>query len=168
MPSPPRTRRSPGTFCRPNADSDRVVRHPVSKPRFKRFSPSQSCPFLCLHDQQPRARLVRSPASSSLRLPGCRLVRDCRLRGRPLGCRGSTRRSRREREQAAFAFEFSHRPLPQFWRDFNLAALVETISERFRDWRSSVQRPGRTADDVLRQVEAIFPDRAEDPGLQAA
>ncbi|WP_277183262.1 hypothetical protein [Caballeronia sp. BR00000012568055] len=62
----------------------------------------------------------------------------------------------------SLAFEYAYRPLPRFWRDLDLAALVETISERFPDWRSAVQNPGRTAEDVLREVGEILHSHAFD------
>lgn len=60
------------------------------------------------------------------------------------------------------AFEFAYRPLPRFWRDFDMEALVEAISERFPDWRSAVQKPDRSADDVLREIEEILHSNAFD------
>jgi len=51
------------------------------------------------------------------------------------------------------AIQYAYRPLPRFWRDFDILALVEAISERFPDWRSSVQKPDRSADDVLHEVQ---------------
>jgi hypothetical protein len=56
----------------------------------------------------------------------------------------------------SLAFEYAYRPLPRFWRDFDLTALVEAISERFPNWPSAVQKPDRTADDVLREVAEIL------------
>ena len=61
-----------------------------------------------------------------------------------------------------FAFEFAYRPLPRFWRDFDMPALVEAISERFPNWRSAVQEPNRSADDVLREVEEFLHSNAFD------
>ncbi|SPB14871.1 hypothetical protein NOV72_02102 [Caballeronia novacaledonica] len=60
------------------------------------------------------------------------------------------------------AFEFAYRPLPRFWRDFDMPALVEAISERFPDWRSAVQKPNWSADDVLREVQEILHSNAFD------
>jgi hypothetical protein len=60
------------------------------------------------------------------------------------------------------AFEFAYEPVPRFWRNFDLPALVEAISERFPDWRSAVQKPDRGADDVLREVEEILHSNAFD------
>ncbi|WP_250435498.1 hypothetical protein [Caballeronia sp. ATUFL_F2_KS9A] len=60
------------------------------------------------------------------------------------------------------AFEYAYRPLPRFWRDFDLTALVEAISERFPDWRAAVQKPDRTAEDVLREVREILQCHAFD------
>ncbi|MEN8503606.1 MULTISPECIES: hypothetical protein [Paraburkholderia] len=54
------------------------------------------------------------------------------------------------------AFEYAYRPLPRFWRDFDMATLVETLSERFPKWRSAVQRPDWTADDVLGELHEIL------------
>ncbi|WP_147309959.1 hypothetical protein [Paraburkholderia sp. BL6669N2] len=61
-----------------------------------------------------------------------------------------------------FAFEFAYRPLPRFWRDFDMPALVEAISERFPNWRSAVQEPDWSADDVLREVEEFLHSNAFD------
>jgi hypothetical protein len=61
-----------------------------------------------------------------------------------------------------FAFEFAYRPLPRFWRDFDMPALVEAISERFPNWRSAVQEPDCSADDVLREVEEVLHSNAFD------
>jgi hypothetical protein len=60
------------------------------------------------------------------------------------------------------AFEFAYRPLPRFWRDFDLPALMAAISERFPNWRSAVQKPDRSADDVLREVEELLHSNAFD------
>jgi hypothetical protein len=54
------------------------------------------------------------------------------------------------------ALEYVYRPLPRFWRDFDMAALVDAISERFPEWRSAVQKPDWTGDDELREVEEIL------------
>ncbi|WMY10903.1 hypothetical protein [Paraburkholderia phenoliruptrix] len=56
----------------------------------------------------------------------------------------------------SLAFEYAYRPLPRFWRDFDLTALVAALSERFPVWRSAVQKPDRTAEDVLREVQEIL------------
>jgi hypothetical protein len=61
-----------------------------------------------------------------------------------------------------FAFEFAYRPLPRFWRDFDMEALVEAISERFPNWRSAVEKPDWNADDVLREVEEVLRSNAFD------
>jgi hypothetical protein len=56
----------------------------------------------------------------------------------------------------SLAFEYGYRPLPTFWRDFDLTALLEAMSERFPNWRSAVQRRDQTAEEVLRQVQEIL------------
>jgi hypothetical protein len=60
------------------------------------------------------------------------------------------------------ALEFAYKPLPRFWRDFDMPALVEAISERIPNWRSAVQKPDRSADDVLREVEEVLRSNAFD------
>ncbi|WP_244140081.1 hypothetical protein [Caballeronia sp. BCC1704] len=54
------------------------------------------------------------------------------------------------------AIEYAYGPLPRVWRDFDMTALVEAISERFPNWRSAVQEPDWSADDVLRKVREIL------------
>ncbi|CAL8476907.1 hypothetical protein [Caballeronia sp. S22] len=61
-----------------------------------------------------------------------------------------------------FAFEFAYNPLPRFWRDFDMEALVEAISARFPNWRSAVEKPDGNADDVLREVEEVLHSKAFD------
>jgi hypothetical protein len=61
-----------------------------------------------------------------------------------------------------FAFEFAYRPLPRFWRDFDMPALVEAVLERFPNWRSAVQESDWSADDVLREVEEVLHSNAFD------
>lgn len=54
------------------------------------------------------------------------------------------------------ALEYVYRPLPRFWRDFDMATLVDAISKRYPEWRGSVHESDRTAEDVLREVEEIL------------
>ncbi|VWC75867.1 hypothetical protein BLA39750_00866 [Burkholderia lata] len=55
----------------------------------------------------------------------------------------------------SFAIEYAYKPLPRFWRDFDLTTIVEAISERFPNWRPAVPDDEQTAEDVLLDLEAI-------------
>lgn len=60
------------------------------------------------------------------------------------------------------AFEYAYQPLPRFWRDFDLATVIEAVSERFPEWRSATQARNRTAAEVLREVGEVLHMNAAD------
>jgi hypothetical protein len=60
------------------------------------------------------------------------------------------------------AFEYAYQPLPRFWRDFDLATVVEAVSESFPEWRSAAQARKQTAEEVLREVEEVLHMNAAD------
>lgn len=64
--------------------------------------------------------------------------------------------------QLALAFEYAYKPLPRFWRDFDLATVIGAVSERFPDWRSAVRTRNQTAEDTLREVEEFLRSNAFD------
>jgi len=61
-----------------------------------------------------------------------------------------------------FAFEYAYKPLPRFWRDFNLSALIDAISEHFPNWRSAVRSRKQTPEVTLDEVKEILYHRAFD------
>ena len=56
----------------------------------------------------------------------------------------------------SLAFEYAYKPLPRFWRDFDIATVIKAVSERFPDWRSAVRPHNQTAEDALGEVEEIL------------
>jgi hypothetical protein len=60
------------------------------------------------------------------------------------------------------AFEFAYKPLPRFWRDFDMAALFKTISERFPDWPAAVQKRGLSVSEVFIEAEEVLRSNAFD------
>jgi hypothetical protein len=56
----------------------------------------------------------------------------------------------------SLAFEYAYKPLPRFWRDFDIATVIKAVSARFPDWRSAVRTHNQTAEGVLREVEDIL------------
>jgi hypothetical protein len=56
----------------------------------------------------------------------------------------------------SLAFEYAYKPLPRFWRDFDIATVIKAVSARFPDWRSAVRTHNQTAEVVLREVEDIL------------
>src|SRR5271170_731543 len=55
-----------------------------------------------------------------------------------------------------FAFEYAYRPLPRFWRDFDLKAVFEAITRQFPNWRAVAEGRQQPGDDVLREVEEVL------------
>ncbi|WP_244283856.1 hypothetical protein [Paraburkholderia caballeronis] len=62
----------------------------------------------------------------------------------------------------SLAFEYAYEPLPRFWRDFDLATVMDAISARFPDWRSAAQARTQAPAEVLREVEGILYMNAAD------
>ncbi|WP_438452024.1 hypothetical protein, partial [Listeria monocytogenes] len=46
-----------------------------------------------------------------------------------------------------------YRPHPRFWRDFDIATVVDAMSRRARNWREKLEKAGRSADALQRQLE---------------
>lgn len=61
-----------------------------------------------------------------------------------------------------FAFEYAYRPLPRFWRDFDLKAVFEAITRQFPNWRAVAEGRQQLVDDVLREVEEVLACHAFD------
>lgn len=61
-----------------------------------------------------------------------------------------------------FAFDHAYRPLPRFWRDFELQPVVEAVSRQYPTWCSSVVRRDQSAKNVLRKVRRLLNRRAFD------
>lgn len=55
-----------------------------------------------------------------------------------------------------FAFEYAYRPLPRFWRDFDLETIIVAITRQYPGWHAAAEARQRTAGDVLREVEEIL------------
>ncbi|MCM3754825.1 hypothetical protein M3665_23155 [Bacillus licheniformis] len=51
------------------------------------------------------------------------------------------------------ALEYAYRPHPRFWRDFDIATVVDAMSRRARNWREKLEKAGRSADALQRQLE---------------
>ncbi|WP_277183251.1 hypothetical protein [Caballeronia sp. BR00000012568055] len=55
------------------------------------------------------------------------------------------------------ALEYAYKPHPRFWRDIDLAAVVEAISLQYPNWRCALATGGNTAEEVLYEVDlALF------------
>ncbi|REG49089.1 hypothetical protein B0G80_5419 [Paraburkholderia sp. BL6669N2] len=61
-----------------------------------------------------------------------------------------------------FAFEYAYRPLPRFWRDFDLKAVLEAITRQFPDWRATAVVRQQSVSDVLSEVEGVLATYAFD------
>jgi hypothetical protein len=59
------------------------------------------------------------------------------------------------------ALEYAYKPHPRFWRDIDLAAVVEAVSLRYQNWRCAMDTEGsQTAEEVLHEVDlALFCNR---------
>jgi hypothetical protein len=62
----------------------------------------------------------------------------------------------------SLAFEYAYEPLSRFWRDFDLATVMEAVSARFPDWHSAAQARNQSAAQVLREVDDILHANATD------
>lgn len=63
----------------------------------------------------------------------------------------------------ALALEYVYQPHPRFWRDFDLAYLIDAIARCVPDWRGALNRRGeRYADEVMRDLEGILENHAFD------
>jgi hypothetical protein len=51
------------------------------------------------------------------------------------------------------ALEYAYQPHPRFWRDFDIATIVDAVSRRFPHWRAALEKAGKSADALLRQFE---------------
>jgi hypothetical protein len=55
------------------------------------------------------------------------------------------------------ALEYAYKPHPRFWRDIDLAAVVEAISLQYPNWRCAMATGCNTAEEVLYEVDlALF------------
>ncbi|MFP3550505.1 hypothetical protein SB861_07300 [Paraburkholderia sp. SIMBA_049] len=55
-----------------------------------------------------------------------------------------------------FAFEYAYRPLPRFWRDFDLRAVLEATTRQFPDWRTAAEARQQSVDDVMRELKEVL------------
>ncbi|SAK89639.1 hypothetical protein AWB78_04739 [Caballeronia calidae] len=51
------------------------------------------------------------------------------------------------------ALEYAYKPHPRFWRDIDLAAVVEAISLQYPNWRCAMATGCSTAEEVLYEVD---------------
>lgn len=61
-----------------------------------------------------------------------------------------------------FAFEYAYRPLPRFWRDFDLETIIAAITHQYPDWRVAVEARQQSVDDVLRELNDVLSAHAFD------
>jgi hypothetical protein len=54
------------------------------------------------------------------------------------------------------ALEYAYEPRPRFWRDINLAEVVEAVSRQYPRWQSAVEAHGTTADEIFHQLDLIM------------
>ncbi|OXI43859.1 hypothetical protein [Burkholderia aenigmatica] len=58
------------------------------------------------------------------------------------------------------ALEYAYKPHPRFWRDIDLAGVVEAISLQYPHWRCAMATEGNSAEGVLHEVDlALFCNR---------
>lgn len=51
------------------------------------------------------------------------------------------------------ALEYAYQPHQRFWRDFDVSTIVDAVSRRFPNWRAALEKAGKSADALLRQLE---------------
>ncbi|TAL98762.1 MAG: hypothetical protein EPN73_02295 [Paraburkholderia sp.] len=56
----------------------------------------------------------------------------------------------------ALALEYAYQPHPRFWRDFNVAALVDAMSRHMPNWRTTATMTNGGADKLFREIEKIL------------
>jgi hypothetical protein len=61
-----------------------------------------------------------------------------------------------------FAFNHAYKPLPRFWRDFELQPVIEAVSRQYPTWHSAVVRRDQSAKNVLRKVKKLLNRKAFD------
>lgn len=61
-----------------------------------------------------------------------------------------------------FALEHAYKPLPRFWRDFQLQPVISAVSKQYPSWTSVALRRDRNGQNVLREVKKYLKRSAFD------
>lgn len=61
-----------------------------------------------------------------------------------------------------FALNHAYKPLPRFWRDFELQPVIEAVARQYPTWRTAVVRRDRSAQNVLRKLRKLLNRKAFD------
>ncbi|WP_147309917.1 hypothetical protein [Paraburkholderia sp. BL6669N2] len=56
----------------------------------------------------------------------------------------------------------TYKPLPRFWRDFELQPVIEAVARQYPTWRTAVARRDRSAQNVLRKLRKLLNRKALD------
>ncbi|MEM5316529.1 hypothetical protein [Paraburkholderia sp. JHI869] len=62
----------------------------------------------------------------------------------------------------ALVLEYAYQPHPRFWRDFDIAILVDAISRHMPHWQSTASMTDGGANEVLRELDATLEINAFD------